>query len=178
MTRPLSTPAHVSFIPALLDCQKWLFVPQLALSSIDCTQAQLNHNLAPALREGRARDVLVLLKDYKLLFVTSSAGGISTLPDIMHDEAFEGQLCVNRIALGKYHGCERIQIPRSMQLATCGGWTHSSQVVANVQKRSRTAFHCDHVGDFSFSNVIIVKISRMNHEKHCRFDFAHHQSIE
>jgi hypothetical protein len=98
MTRPLSTPAYVSFIPAPLDCQKWLFVPQLALSSIDCTQAQLNHNLASALRDGRARDVLVLLKDYKRLFVTSSAGGSSTLQDasyakgIMDDEAFEGQL--------------------------------------------------------------------------------------
>jgi hypothetical protein len=66
------------------------------LSSIDRTQAQLNHDVVPTPREGQARDVLVLLKDYKLLFVTSSAGGSSTLPDasyakgIMDDEAFEG----------------------------------------------------------------------------------------
>jgi hypothetical protein len=52
----------------------------------------------PAPREGQARDVWVLLKDYKLLFVTSSAGGNSTLPDasyakgILDDEAFKGQL--------------------------------------------------------------------------------------
>jgi hypothetical protein len=126
----------------------------------------------PAPREGQARDVLVLLKDYKLLFVTSSAGGSSTQyqmqvtrKGIMDDEAFGGQLRgVNQIALGKYHGCEKTgrayQIPQSMQLAICGGWTYSSQVVTNVQKRNRIAFHCDHVGD-------IVDLI-----------FAHHQSTE
>jgi hypothetical protein len=66
---------------------------------MDRNQAQFHHNVVPAPSKGQAQDVLVLLKDYKLLLVTSSAGGSSTLPDasyakgIMDDEAFEGQLC-------------------------------------------------------------------------------------
>lgn len=98
MTRPLSTPAHVSFTSVLGFVGNGCLSPQLALSSIDCTQAKSDHNVVPAPREGQARVVLVLLKDYKLLFVTSSAGGSSILPDasyakgIMDDEAFEGQL--------------------------------------------------------------------------------------
>jgi hypothetical protein len=62
------------------------------------------------------------------------------------------------------------QIPQSMWLLTSsnrlvsymfGGWTYSSQVASNVQKQSCIAFHCDQVGDFSFSKDMIVKISRM-----------------
>jgi hypothetical protein len=46
MTQPLSTSAHVSFTPVLRLVGNGCFVPtQLALSSIDCTQAKLDHNV-------------------------------------------------------------------------------------------------------------------------------------